>query len=144
MPFHSVVYYCLISLPAYCTQYVARKTTLETPSTSSILDMILWVLAYTGDDRIKADIPDLRGSAMSEKDRFEYEADKRREKDDASRLETAEVRGLERGRELEAKRFAVQLIKLGCMKFSDVLKCAGVAEDVLRGWYTEEGISTPE
>ncbi|RKO83148.1 hypothetical protein BDK51DRAFT_32187 [Blyttiomyces helicus] len=143
MPLHCVVYYCLISLPAYRTQYVARKTTLETPSTSSILDMILSVLAYTGDDRIRADISDvilkhkkiqpllekLRGSAMSENDRFEYEADKRNEKDDASKLETEEARGLELGRELEAK--------------SDVLKCAGVTEDVLRGWYKEEGISTP-
>ncbi|RKO94172.1 hypothetical protein BDK51DRAFT_52231 [Blyttiomyces helicus] len=59
MPFQSVVHNCLISLPAYRAQYVACKTSLATPSTSLILAMILLVLAYTGEDRIKANVSDV-------------------------------------------------------------------------------------
>ncbi|RKO94496.1 hypothetical protein BDK51DRAFT_52251 [Blyttiomyces helicus] len=72
---------------------------------------------------------------MSQSQCLEYEMDQKAEMDKAARMETAEVQGLELGLErgcehglkLGKKTVALELIGLKCLKFSDVLKCAGPA-----------------
>ncbi|RKO92947.1 hypothetical protein BDK51DRAFT_34261 [Blyttiomyces helicus] len=81
----------------------------------------------------------LRSSTMSKSQRLQYDRDKQAEKDDAARLETAEVRRLKLGRELEKKRLAVKIIRPGCIKFTDLLNCTGVAKDDLLACYNEVG-----
>ncbi|RKO88357.1 hypothetical protein BDK51DRAFT_47415, partial [Blyttiomyces helicus] len=135
LPFYNVTHYGLISLPAFRAHYERKNTSFELSDGPTDIDLILWVLAYMGDQRNPVPLPNsvlssalvkpllknLHFAAMSDQDRALYDANVRATKDEAARLEAAQTAGeargieigVEMGKELGVKQSVINMKKEG-------------------------------